>query len=66
MSKTSRPFFILCSRFAGTATLVAATAGLALPAQAAFLQTNLASSIPGLATITDPLLINPWGISRSP
>ncbi len=66
MSKTSRPLFVLCSRFARTTAFVTATAGLALPAEAAFLQTNLVSSIPGLATITDPLLINPWGISRSP
>ena len=31
----------------------------------AYVQTNLVSDIPGLATITDPLLINPWGISHS-
>jgi uncharacterized protein (TIGR03118 family) len=30
-----------------------------------FLQTNLVSDIPGLATITDPLLKNAWGISHS-
>jgi uncharacterized protein (TIGR03118 family) len=34
-------------------------------AEADYLQTNLVSDIPGLATITDPLLINPWGISHS-
>jgi uncharacterized protein (TIGR03118 family) len=34
-------------------------------AQADYVQTNLVSDIPGLATITDPLLINPWGISHS-
>jgi uncharacterized protein (TIGR03118 family) len=64
MSKTSQT---LCasSRWAGTALVIAAS-GLAWPAEAAFLQTNLVSSIPGLATITDPLMINPWGISRSP
>jgi len=33
---------------------------------AAYVQTNLVSDIPGLATLTDPSLINPWGISRSP
>src|SRR5437868_13710134 len=33
---------------------------------AAYVQTNLASNIPGLAIITEPLLLNPWGISRSP
>jgi hypothetical protein len=31
----------------------------------AYIQTNLVSDIQGLATITDPLLINPWGISHS-
>jgi uncharacterized protein (TIGR03118 family) len=29
-------------------------------------QTNLVSDIPGLATITDPQLHNPWGVSHSP
>ena len=28
-----------------------------------FLQTNLVSDLPGLAKITDPDLVNPWGIS---
>src|SRR4051794_14963512 len=32
----------------------------------AYVQTNLVSNIPGLATITDLMLVNPWGISRSP
>jgi uncharacterized protein (TIGR03118 family) len=31
-----------------------------------YVQTDLVSDIPGLATITDPLLVNPWGMSRSP
>src|SRR5262249_49798314 len=35
-------------------------------ALAGYLQTTLVSDIPGLATITDPLLVNPWGMSRSP
>jgi uncharacterized protein (TIGR03118 family) len=35
-------------------------------AVAAYVQTNLVSNITGLATITDPLLVNPWGMSRSP
>src|SRR5229473_6227209 len=30
-----------------------------------FVQTNLVSDIPGLATITDPELLNPWGVSHS-
>jgi uncharacterized protein (TIGR03118 family) len=31
-----------------------------------FTQTNLVSDIPDLATITDPQLVNPWGVSHSP
>jgi uncharacterized protein (TIGR03118 family) len=33
---------------------------------AAYLQTDLVSDIPGLATITDPNLVNPWGVSHTP
>ena len=38
------------------------------PLQAAngYKQTNLVSDIPGLATHTDPNLVNPWGISSGP
>jgi hypothetical protein len=35
-------------------------------AQAGYIQTNLVSDIAGLASIQDPLLVNPWGISHSP
>src|SRR5579884_1293673 len=31
-----------------------------------YMQTNLASDLPGLAVVTDPNLRNPWGISMSP
>ena len=31
-----------------------------------FAQTNLFSNIPGLATLTDPNLQNPWGVSHLP
>jgi uncharacterized protein (TIGR03118 family) len=34
-------------------------------ADSLFAQTNLVSDIPGLATITDSNLVNPWGISHS-
>ena len=30
-----------------------------------FVQVNLVSDIPGLATVTDPKLVNPWGVSHS-
>jgi uncharacterized protein (TIGR03118 family) len=31
----------------------------------AYRQTNLISDVPGLAPIQDPLLVNPWGISKT-
>jgi len=37
-----------------------------LSAEAAFIQTNLVSDIPGLAILTDLSLKNPWGLSHSP
>src|SRR6516162_2749259 len=30
-----------------------------------FVQVNLGSDIPGLATLTEPKLVNPWGVSHS-
>ena len=30
-----------------------------------FVQVNLVSDIPGLATITDSNLVNPWGVAHS-
>jgi uncharacterized protein (TIGR03118 family) len=52
---------------------ILATTGIAIGAlclvtwraQAEYIQTNLVSDIPGLAALTDPQLINPWGISHS-
>src|SRR6266566_3061765 len=41
-------------------------AGVAPVAAQVYHQVNLVSDISGLATITDPLLINPWGASFSP
>jgi uncharacterized protein (TIGR03118 family) len=38
----------------------------ALRAQLDYKQTNLVSDIPGVAAVTDPNLVNPWGISESP
>src|SRR5712675_2037405 len=32
---------------------------------AGYVQVNLVSDIPGLATITDSSLVNPWGVSRT-
>jgi len=37
----------------------------AISAQQHYKQTNLISNIPGMAPVTDPNLVNPWGISRA-
>jgi uncharacterized protein (TIGR03118 family) len=37
----------------------------AVPAMANYIQENLVSNVPGLATFTDSDLKNPWGIARS-
>jgi hypothetical protein len=34
-------------------------------ADSLYAQTNLVSDIPGLASLTDPILRNPWGISHN-
>jgi uncharacterized protein (TIGR03118 family) len=50
------------------AFMVAATPGLlqAAPAPSnSFVQHNLVSDIPGLASYTDPQLVNPWGVAFS-
>src|SRR3954454_11609079 len=47
------------------AALSIAALGLPVPATAQYAQTNLVSNIPGLATITDPRLVNPWGLART-
>src|SRR5262249_50569957 len=48
-----------------TAILVGTLYAATWRAEADFIQTNLVSDIPGLATITDPSLVNPWGSSHS-
>jgi uncharacterized protein (TIGR03118 family) len=47
------------------ALLGAAGLTSAFAANNAFKQSNLVSDIPGLATYTDPNLVNPWGLSAS-
>ena len=50
--------------FAGVLVLVLA---IASPATAQFYkQVNLVSDISGMATVPDPLLVNPWGVSFTP
>ena len=50
---------------AGVAALASAATGLPLSANAQYAQTNLVSNIPGLATLTEARLVNPWGLSRT-
>ena len=57
--------FLTRSRLAGIATLSLAAICVPVPATAQYAQTNLVSNIPGLATITDPRLVNPWGVART-
>ncbi len=47
--------------------LIASYAALAAPPPSgnSYVQTNLVSDLPGVAAVTDPNLINPWGISAS-
>jgi uncharacterized protein (TIGR03118 family) len=62
----SRPFAV-ASLAIGALTLSALQTQGAEQTQGADLtQTNLVSNIPGLAKITDPQLVNPWGVSHSP
>ena len=67
MNKSAR-FKTLCSRpFAVASLAIGALTLSALQTQGAdFTQTNLVSNITGLAKITDPQLVNPWGVSHSP
>ena len=55
------------SSYRNRALVSCATALLlsAAPAFAQYKQTNLVSNIPGLAAVTDPQLVNPWGMASS-
>jgi uncharacterized protein (TIGR03118 family) len=60
-------------RWAGVIAAGAAAAAVAIPVATSvgatpnqYQQTNLISDIPGVARITDPNLVNPWGQSASP
>src|SRR3954452_909914 len=56
--------FALSAPAASLAAPERSTAAAATSAN--FVQTNLVSDIPGMAAVTDPKLVNPWGISSSP
>ena len=58
---------MLAKTFLATAIIVGVLwAGVPRAEEPHFVQTNLVSDISGLATITDPELVNPWGVSHSP
>jgi len=61
MNKSSRFKRSLMTTAIAIGTLCAGTWRV----EADFIQTNLVSDIPGLAAITEPELINPWGISHT-
>jgi uncharacterized protein (TIGR03118 family) len=50
----------------GALSLDAQHASQAQRSVSQFVQTNLVSNISGLAALTDPDLVNPWGVSHSP
>jgi uncharacterized protein (TIGR03118 family) len=50
----------------GVSTLVLAVSATAAFAQNAYRQTNLVADQPGKAMVTDPNLINPWGLAAGP
>ena len=67
------PTKALTLRLAPFAAALVALAAFGLPAAArdgheggAYQVTNLVSDLPGVAAVTDPDLVNPWGISFSP
>src|ERR1700722_3626846 len=58
----------LCYSFSLTLVVVGGVFLVGSPhaSAAGYTQTDLVSDIPGLAAITDPSLVNPWGVSESP
>src|SRR6266852_3478602 len=55
-----RMLFVLCIASATVAVLRQSSAASVTPS---FTQTNLVSDIAGMAKITDPNLVNPWGMA---
>ena len=48
-----------------TAAILSAASAAAQNTTQHYTQTNLVSDIPGVAAVTDPNLVNPWGLARS-
>src|SRR5215813_7051921 len=62
----SRPFAVASLAICALTLSALQTQGAEQTQGADLTQTNLVSDIPGLAKITDPQLVNPWGVSHSP
>ena len=64
----SRRLWPLAALVAAAGTVLPVTAGVASAGvrDSAYRQVNLRSDIPGLAAVTDPDLVNSWGVSASP
>lgn len=59
----ARMLFVLVIASAAVAMLRQSSAASVTPT---FTQTNLVSDIAGMAKITDPNLVNPWGMTPGP
>jgi uncharacterized protein (TIGR03118 family) len=57
---------LLLSLVAALLALAQATPAAASHQRNAYHQTNLVSDLPGLAQLTDPDLVNPWGLAAGP
>ena len=58
--RVARMLIIFCTASAGVAVLRQSSAASVTPT---FTQTNLVSDVAGMAKITDPNLVNPWGMA---
>jgi uncharacterized protein (TIGR03118 family) len=65
--RRGRILAVLAARGAASVAVAAGggTAGAVVPTQV-YTQSNLVSDIPGVARITDPNLVNPWGLAAGP
>jgi uncharacterized protein (TIGR03118 family) len=69
-ARLPRPLLVVIPLVAATAALMPISVSAAAPparatAGGTVSQTNLVSDLPGVASVQDPNLVNPWGISES-
>jgi uncharacterized protein (TIGR03118 family) len=57
---------LLTAGVSAALALLPAASGIAVSPATPYTQTNLVSDIPGVARITDPNLVNPWGVAEFP